>query len=705
MAIAVVSRNRKSPANIMFFGMVFFAGLWGAGIATFLLVNDAVLALIAAKTYYFAAIATAAFAALLAQSFPVAKKNFKIYSYVFLSVIIIFGILLIKKDFLTETIIYHDWGKEVILNRFIYNVYGVFLFAWFGFCFVSFLITGIKSKLDDLHKKQVWFLFWGLLAATAVGVTYNYIYPWLKNYRLIWIGPLAVSCFLIGAAYSILRLKLFNVRIFIARSMAYVLSLTVIIIGYLLLAFVLANLFFKTSLTSQQTLYFAFISAIIALFFRPIKKFFDKFSNRIFYRDAYDPQQFLDTVNSQIVTTTDLFTLLNSVAQSVQKNLKTEYCNFYIDEKAAIDFHVAGTEIKRFGESKLEKLIDDLEGNDSKVLVETNEAEELSATLRESDIAAIVKMFSQDLNVGYLFVGQKLSGNSMGGSDLQVLEIIADEVAIAVQNTLRYEEIAMFNVTLQKKIDIATEQLQRTNEKLKALDDAKDEFISMASHQLRTPLTSVKGYISMLIDGDAGSVNDQQLRFLEQAYNSSQRMVYLIADLLNVSRLKTGKFTITGNPTYLPEVVESELNQLQETARARGLQLIYDKPKEFPILNLDETKIRQVIMNFADNAIYYTPKGGRITLKLESTPDSVQLTVNDTGIGVPKSDQHKLFTKFYRAGNARKARPDGTGLGLFMAKKVIIAQGGALIFKTTEGKGSTFGFSFPRAKLEITTPN
>jgi len=127
----------------------------------------------------------------------------------------------------------------------------------------------------------------------------------------------------------------------------------------------------------------------------------------------------------------------------------------------------------------------------------------------------------------------------------------------------------------------------------------------------------------------------------------------------------------------------------------------FNKPAKFPQLMLDETKIRQVVMNFTDNAIYYTPAGGSITLDLKETPQSIEFTVKDTGIGVPKAEQHHLFTKFYRAGNARKARPDGTGLGLFMAKKVVVAQGGAIIFKTQEGKGSTFGFSFAEEKLKV----
>jgi signal transduction histidine kinase len=144
-------------------------------------------------------------------------------------------------------------------------------------------------------------------------------------------------------------------------------------------------------------------------------------------------------------------------------------------------------------------------------------------------------------------------------------------------------------------------------------------------------------------------------------------------------------------------MVSEELDQLVETAGARDIKLNYAQPATFPDLLLDETKTRQVIMNFVDNAIYYTPSGGHITVELTDNPTSVELKVIDDGIGVPKTEQHHLFTKFYRAGNARKARPDGTGLGLYMAKKVILAQGGSIIFESREGKGSTFGFLFPKA--------
>lgn len=300
----------------------------------------------------------------------------------------------------------------------------------------------------------------------------------------------------------------------------------------------------------------------------------------------------------------------------------------------------------------------------------------------------IVKLLARRRLVGLLVIGFQNPLTSLSETDSKLLGRLSESIGVALDNKLLFEE----NQYVLK-------QLQESNKRLKELDETKDDFISMASHQLRTPLTSVKGYISMIMEGDAGKINHMQREMLGQAFFSSQRMVYLIADLLNVSRLKTGKFIIEPTPVDLSVVVEEELGQLEETAASRDLKLIYDKPKHFPLLMLDEVKTRQVIMNFVDNAIYYTPQGGRIDVQLTEKGGTVELRVTDDGIGVPKSEQPHLFTKFYRAGNARKARPDGTGLGLFMAKKVVVAQGGSVIFESKEGKGSTFGFVFSRSKL------
>jgi signal transduction histidine kinase len=331
------------------------------------------------------------------------------------------------------------------------------------------------------------------------------------------------------------------------------------------------------------------------------------------------------------------------------------------------------------------------------------ESNKLYRELRDNNIAAIGRLVESTgagkHSFGYVILGPKKSGVIFTKQDIRMLETIIDGLFVAIQNAVHFEEIQNFNVTLQRRIEEATAQLRRTNAKLRALDETKDDFISMASHQLRTPLTSVKGYLSMVLEGDAGDIAPKQRKMLDQAFISSQRMVFLIADLLNVSRLKTGKFVIEPSPINLAKTISDEVSQLKETAKDRSLELIYDKPADFPIVMMDETKIRQVVMNFIDNAIYYTPAGGKIHVQLLNNPNTIELRISDNGIGVPKREQPHLFTKFYRAGNARQARPDGTGLGLFMAKKVILAQGGAVIFESQEGKGSTFGFTFSKHKL------
>jgi len=299
---------------------------------------------------------------------------------------------------------------------------------------------------------------------------------------------------------------------------------------------------------------------------------------------------------------------------------------------------------------------------------------------------------SRDEFVRYLLLGDKLSGDIYSNQDIELLEIISKELAVAIQNAKAYAEISEFNVNLQARVDHATNRLRVANRHLKELDKAKDEFISMASHQLRTPLTTIKGYLSMLAEGDAGKISADQKQFVQYAFDSSERMVRLISDLLNVSRLSAGNFLIQTRPTDMVAMIEDEVRQLMPHAKAKNLNLVFDRPTEpLPPAQIDDHKTRQVIMNFIDNAIYYTP-AGEVRVKLRQTGDLVRLEVHDTGIGVPEDARKKLFTKFYRAGNAQTVRPDGTGLGLYLAKRVVQVQGGTIIFNSVEGKGSTFGF-------------
>lgn len=257
---------------------------------------------------------------------------------------------------------------------------------------------------------------------------------------------------------------------------------------------------------------------------------------------------------------------------------------------------------------------------------------------------------------------------------------------------------------LQQQVDAATVELRKANEELKRIDATKDEFVSMASHQLRTPLTSIKGYISMVLEGDAGEISDDQRRLLSEAFTSSERMVRLIGDFLNVSRLQNGKFMIDRSMQVdLADIVRQEIANVREIAGARGIGIAYHQPSHYPALFLDEDKIRQVIMNFLDNAVFYAGDSKAITVRLYVSEGAAVFEVVDHGIGVPAAAQKHLFTKFYRAENAQKQRPDGTGVGLYLAKRVVTGHGGKLVFHSVEGQGSTFGFRLPIKKLSTPT--
>lgn len=629
------------------------------------------------------------------------------FMYATLILNITFATLIISNSLFTVSLSHDELQVSI---KPLFSLYVGLLLFYIGYALV--ILRRTYQTANSVMKAALNLVFLGLLVAAVANILTNLVFPEILNDRgavksLNTIGYIGILFFVISIYFAITTRKLFDVRILVARSIAY--SLLLITTSFMFIGLVVtvpASMFGAESLSLARQIYYTFAAVILAFGFQPLKRFFDRLTNKLFYQDAYDSQIFLDELNRQLVSTVDLNKLLQKCAILIEDNLKPTFCTFVLKETEYEKQRIIGRAQKHFIASDVAFARATLPKFDHKVIVadtldESNST--LRSKMRKNSVAVLVRLTSAvDVEgVGVIVLGEKKSGNMYNSQDLQVLDIIANSLVIAIDNALRFEEIQKFNVTLEQKVEDATRKLRRANDKLIALDQTKDDFISMASHQLRTPLTSVKGYLSMVLEGDTGKISPQQAKMLEQAFTSSQRMVYLIADLLNVSRLRTGKFVIETKPTNLAEVIEGEIDQLKTTAAGKNQKLTYSKPKSFPTLLFDETKIRQVIMNFTDNALHYTPNNGKIHVALDETPTTIQFTVTDNGIGIPKHEQHHLFTKFFRAGNARKARPDGTGLGLFMAKKVIIAQGGSVIFKSQEGKGSTFGFTFSKASLKV----
>ncbi len=711
LGLLTLSRNPKSKLNRLF---LFFSINMAVWLVTNFLAGSATvpyaIALLSNKLVFF--FSGASIFALLAFVKEITGRTYtrpeKLLSITTPFLLLCCLTNLVVKD------IYVDSGIYAITFGPLANFYFLLLIALTVAAIRNLLMA--RKHASTLLRSQIDTIVISFGLALVGVITTNALFPFVLNYYGLTNAGSFFSIFFVGgAAYAIVKHKLFDIRLIVARSVAYtgIVSLLALIYGtatYIVTSFLLHG---QSNQIVEGSINVGLI-ILSAVSFAPLKRAFDRITNRIFYRDAYDSQVLLDEFNKVLVSTIDLDILLRRAAEKIAEHIRPDYCVIGVQKTNESPRYMEGTAEKAFDENDLNYFIS-VSPLLSSTVVSADFIDEQDDRLRQvmtrNDVYTIARLKNTtddgDPDLGYIVLGAKKSGNIYSKQDLAVLEILANELVIAVQNALRFEEIEKFNVTLQQKIEQATRQLQRNNEKLKAMDETKDEFISMASHQLRTPLTSVKGYLSMVLEGDAGELTDMQRKLLDQAFISSQRMVYLIADLLNVSRLHTGKFIIDAAPASLADVIESETQQLEKTATGRGLVLSYKKPRSFPLLMLDETKIRQVVMNFLDNAIYYSKPGGHIEIILTHTDDSVEFKVVDDGIGVPKHEQPQLFNKFYRAGNAKKARPDGTGLGLFMAKKVVVAQGGSIVFKSEEGKGSTFGFTFGKAKLlpPITTPS
>jgi signal transduction histidine kinase len=237
-------------------------------------------------------------------------------------------------------------------------------------------------------------------------------------------------------------------------------------------------------------------------------------------------------------------------------------------------------------------------------------------------------------------------------------------------------------------------ELDDANIQLKELDRQKDELLSIVSHQLATPVSSIKWNLEMLVDGDMGKLNDKQMETMLSLQSVSADLSDLISMILDVSRIQLGKMKMDKQELDLQEFFKEIMDVIGPKAKEKTVQLVAALPSNFPKAMLDKRYTRMTIENLLSNAVKYTPTGGRVNFTVEVKGNTLHCKVQDTGVGIPKNDQDKIFGKLFRATNVRNT-VDGNGFGLYVAKGAIEAQGGKIWFESEEGKGTTFFVELP----------
>lgn len=233
------------------------------------------------------------------------------------------------------------------------------------------------------------------------------------------------------------------------------------------------------------------------------------------------------------------------------------------------------------------------------------------------------------------------------------------------------------------------------------LEETRISFISVASHQLRTPLTSMRWFSEMLLAGDAGPINDEQKHFVERIYQGTDRMINLVSLLLQIARVEARRLKVDPVQTDLKQLTKGvELSLKSNLDAKKQIVLVTSEPEDFPTLMIDQEIVWQAIQNLLSNAIRYSPEKATIEVHLKSTGATVEYSVKDRGIGIPESEKDKIFQKFYRAENALRYVPEGSGLGLSLVKSLVEGWGGKIWFESKEGAGTTFTFTIPASGMQ-----
>lgn len=231
----------------------------------------------------------------------------------------------------------------------------------------------------------------------------------------------------------------------------------------------------------------------------------------------------------------------------------------------------------------------------------------------------------------------------------------------------------------------------------KTVERLKSEFVSIAAHQLRTPLTSIKWILTSLLAGDFGDMNEEQKDYLAKTNQSNERMINLVDDLLNLSRIEEGRYVRASDNFNLVEVINKNIDNTIFKLKHKAIEISFDKPCDDLQVKADREKISLVVQNLIENAANYSKQGGRVEVVLREDPDKREaiFSVHDYGIGIPDDQKARIFTKFFRAQNAIQAQTVGSGLGLFINKNIIESHGGRIWFESYPEQGTTFAFALP----------
>jgi signal transduction histidine kinase len=310
----------------------------------------------------------------------------------------------------------------------------------------------------------------------------------------------------------------------------------------------------------------------------------------------------------------------------------------------------------------------------------------------------ICPILTQDGIIGLIFAGNKSQGTPLTEGDEELIYVFATQLGQSVENARLFEEVYKSHQELELKVRERTKELADALEEVKRISKLKSDFVSAVSHELRTPLTSIKGYASIIMSGTMGQIPAAVEERLSKINKHSDNLVKLINDLLDISRIESGRVTMKISPLNLNELILNIADMLAPQIKDKHVDLSVQVQQKLPMVLADSSQIERVFINLLGNAIKFTPQNGTITISAKDADEFVEISVADSGYGIAPKDIEHIFEEFYRVDNPINEKVKGTGLGLPLVKHIIEAHKGKIWVTSKLNEGSTFSFTLPKQK-------
>ncbi|HSX32673.1 MAG TPA: ATP-binding protein [Candidatus Saccharimonadales bacterium] len=689
-----VAKNARQTVNALFFFLTIVIALWLLALFIGDLAADPVISLWAVRAATFVGTLIAPLVLYFANAFPVQlhKPTWKLHTFAIAPSVLFMAVSF--TPYLVPAVELKTHSAQPSQLGLLYTLQGLYLIISF---LVGIVIMFKKRKhVNSRERGQIKFVVLGLIGALVVNVVTGLVLTILNqanNFSNL-AGALSFVIFVSATSYAIVKFRLFDVRLAVTRLIGYV--ITIGIIAGLYSAFVLL---LSSAITPgdgvgrSQLITFLLPTIIVGLTFHKLEKFVAKHTQRIFYRDAYQVRAVLDELSDVIISESDIDRIMRKSLDVLQRSLRPSGIHLAVFNASGIMHHDRSIGGNR--PSELLALVNELP-KDSQIIFERNQQPDthMAEIMAKDDLEIVVRLGTQKNLVGLLLLGTKKNGLMYNKQDIALLRISAKNLGVGLDNAKKYEQILHFADTLHREVRHATAKLRAANKELKTLDALKDDFIATASHQLRTPAASVHDALRMLNHPQLTAKDRDDLTALAEA--SSEHLVTVVHTMLNMARLQAGHFLVEKSDAELIELTERVIDQLKVVATQRGSTIVFNKPAGPVHAQVDSGKMNELLSNYIENAIKYSPDHSTVTVTLTEADGRIQFEVADQGMGVPAGERDKLFGKFYRASNARHEHPNGNGIGLYVVKSIAEGHGGGVYYRPAQAdNGSVFGCWLP----------